>query len=1145
MKMTLALLLISVLQLNATIYSQNKKFDLNLKSTTVRNVLLEIEKESEFRFFFSDNLNYLQSKIDVKFENSTVDQILDYMLTDTDLEYKIFEDNLIVLTPNPEAIKQQLVVSGVVTGSDDEALIGANIVEKGTSNGTITDIAGRYSLRVSSPDAVLVVSSIGFLTTEIPVEGKATIDIRLNEDIQALEEVVVVGYGTQKKSDITGAISSVKVEELQKIPVTSVDQALIGQTPGIQVVSNSGEPGGGASIRIRGVGTVNNAEPLYVIDGIPIDNSFNRYQTSLTSINPSDIENIEILKDASALAIYGARAQNGVVMITTKRGKSGGLKLNLDVWTSMNIMDQNIDMHSGPGWAAYYQDALNSIAMTLDDESQAWLDGINNGTLNPPTYDWLDAAVRTAYTKSYQVGASGGNDKSVFSVSGGYLNQEGVFKNNFLERYSFLLNTDHIVSKRLKIGNTLTVSRVETETNGAGEPNQNNTPFVRRLMDMNPFRPIYNDDYYAGLSDFATPILDHSQTHPIWQIEDWSRFRKTSRVLGSVYGEYEILPGLKFKSVFSIDLLHNELKWHQTHNEIEGNAQMEVGRSFVNHNFGESRVWYFDNTLTYEKAFGQHNLNFLLGTQAQQGVYEGFNVSGNSIPNNDFPFISFTTQELISGNDYKNRNSWLSYFGRVFYDYDSKYLLTATVRRDGSSRFGPERRYGTFPAASLGWRLSNEDFMQEVNLIDNLMLRLSYGITGGEAAGNYQFIGTLGSGVLFDYVFGDDQIYQGRTISRLSNDQLQWEETKQANLGIDVGVLSNRIYFSIDYFNRVTDKMFLEFAPPVETGTEENPSGNLGKVSNSGLEFVVNSVNTTGQLKWTTNFNFTVLKNEVNTLANNDAPRFSSYSALGSEIINTTQVGYEVGSLYGYETDGLFQNWNEVYAHAYQNQQRDAAAESSAGDGSIIYDQASENGLNFTAPGDIRFVDQNDDGVINEEDKVIIGSTIPDFIWGLNNTFSFKGFNLSLFIQGVHGVDIYNHLRRIQEGMNNVAAVNVRASVNERWDGEGTSEDFPRLNLNDPNSNYRISDRWVEDGSFVRLKNVRLSYDIPQAWMSKIKLGSAQIYCNATNLFTITNYEGFDPEVGNRNPSLSETAGTDLGNYPLSRQYTLGLKLNF
>jgi TonB-dependent starch-binding outer membrane protein SusC len=1146
MKFTTALLIFGTLHLNATSYSQSKKFDLSLQSTSVRDVLLEIEKESQFRFFFSDNLNYLQKEIDLNVENSTVEDILNYVLKNSNLEYKVFEDNLIILTPNNTAEIQQQTVSGRITDKGGEPVIGANVMEKGTSNGTITDLNGRYSLRLGTENPALMISSVGFLSVEIPVEGRNQIDISLEEDIQSLEEVIVVGYGTQKKSDITGAISSVRMEELQKIPVASVDQALNGQTPGIQVVSNSGEPGGGASIRIRGVGTVNNAEPLYVIDGIPIDNSFNRYQTALTSINPSDIERIEILKDASALAIYGARAQNGVVMITTKRGQKGKLKLNLDVWTSLNVMEQNIEMLSGPDWAEYFQDGLNSVGLTIDSVSQAWLDDINSGSANPPTYNWIEEATRQAVSQSYQLGASGGNEYSVFSVSAGYMKQEGIFKNNYLERFSFLLNSDHQISKRLKFGNTLTISRVETETNGAGEPNQNNSPFIRRLMEMNPYKPIYNDTYYAGINDFAAPILDHSQVHPIWQILDRSRFRTDNRVLGSLYGEYKILEGLKFKSSFSIDVIHRNMNQHQGYNEIEGNANMEVGRSFVGKNYNEAKVWYLDNTLTYDKTFGKHSINLLLGTQAQQGTYQGFDIMGNNIVNNDFPFVSFTTQDLISGGDFYNRNSWLSYFGRVFYDFDSKYLITATVRRDGSSRFGRDKRFGTFPAASFGWRITNEEFMKDVPVLDNLMLRTSYGITGGESAGNYQYIGTLGTGTIYDYVFGQDVVVQGRTIARLPNEQLQWEETKQANIGIDAGILSNRIYFSLDYFNRVTDKMFLEFAPPLEAGTEENPSGNLGKITNSGLEFVINSVNLSGgELYWTTNFNFTFFNNVVDELANNNAPRFSNYNALGAEIINTTQVGYEVGALYGYVTDGIFQNWEEVYAHDYQNQQRDAAAETAAGEGSIIYDETSKNDVSFTAPGDIRFVDQNNDGIINESDKTIIGSTIPDFIWGMNNTFAYRGLELSIFIQGVHGVDIYNHLRRLQEGMNTAQAENMRVSVKDRWTSEGSSDDFPRLNVNDPNNNFRISDRWIEDGSYIRLKNVRIAYDLPSAWMESAKISQAQLYLNLTNLITITDYQGFDPEVGNRNPTRSETAGTDLGNYPLSKQFTLGLKLNF
>lgn len=1145
MKWSILLLIIPLVQISANVYNQEAHFSLRVKNSTYQEIFKKIESETNFRFVYKDELLNNLDLRSVSFIERNINEVLGELFHNTNLKYRILEDGLIVLE---KTMKQTFPVQGKVSDSYGEALPGVNILEQGTSNGTVTNINGEYSINVSSENAALIFSYVGYLSEEVSINGQSTIDITLVEDIRELSEVVVIGYGTQKKSDLTGAISSVKVEDLQKIPVTNVDQALMGQAAGVQVTSNSGEPGGGASIRIRGVGTINSAEPLYVIDGIPVDNSFSQNQTLLITINPADIESMEVLKDASATAIYGARAQNGVVIITTKRGRKGELNLEFESQISMNVLNQNIDMMTGNEWAAYYQDAINSVELNINEESQLWLDSVNNGLISPQTYDWIDAATRKAITQNYQISASGGSEASTFALTAGYLKQEGIFRNNFLERFSFRLNSDHEISRRLKVGNTLTVSRTESETNGAGDPDGNDKPHIRRLMEMNPFRSIYNEDgEYADLPDFASPFLDHTAYHPLWGINERKQYRINNRILGSLFAEYEIIKGLTFKSMFSIDTRLGNNSAHNPWNDFVGNASTEVGRSSVIKDSNEALVWYLDNTLTYQKSFGNHNLTALLGNQTQQNNYKGFSASGTSIPNNDFPFIDFTTDELTSVNDWQSRSSWLSVFGRLLYDYNGKYLLTATVRRDGSSNFGENKRFGTFPAASIGWKISEEDFFTIAG-ISNLKLRISYGITGNEAAGNYQTIPTVGSGTSgnydYDYVFGADNIMIGRTLLRLPNESLQWEETKQTNIGFDAGFYRNRINLSVDYFKKITDNMFMAFTPPVEVGTEENPKGNLGQITNSGLEAVFSSVNLTGAFKWNTSLNFTVINNNVDKLANEDAPRYNG--------VNTTQVGYEVGALYAFETDGVFQNWEEVYAHAYQNQERDADAEAELAANlgpddpePVVYDTESKNAISFTAPGDIRFIDKNGDGIINDDDKAIMGSTIPDFFWGMTNIFSFNNFNLTVFLQGVHGIDIYNSLRIGQEGMSGSGPANVRSSVRERWTGEGTSDVMPRLNINDPNNNNRVSDRWIEDGSFVRLKNVRLSYNLPENWMNALRISNASIYLNSTNLLTFTKYKGFDPEVGYRNPSRSETGGTDSGNYPLSRQYTIGLQINF
>lgn len=1058
---------------------------------------------------------------------------------------------LLFLSHNvPLAQAQQKTISGRVTDENNEALPGVSIVVKGTTQGTVTDSNGTYRINLGGDAPALVFSYVGYLTEEVVIGSQSVIDLAMNPDITTLQEMVVIGYGSQEKRDVTGAISSITSESIKELPVASLDYAMQGRAAGVQVITNSGEPGGATSIRIRGVGTVNSNEPLYVIDGVPIVNQVNTGVSALSTINPGDIESIDVLKDASATAIYGARAQNGVVIVTTKKGQEGKLRLTLDSWGSVNVLDRNLDMLGPQEWAQNF--------IRLHQESEQEIDGGDPETIDyitslangaeRPTYDWLDNVLRNAFTQNHQITASGGNTSSQYYLSFNYFDQEGIFVNNDLQRYSARLNTSHQLGEKLSFGNTLTVSRTDVQSAGSVNPFNNNGGFdntnnyVARLLRMNPFRPVFDaDGNYAGIDDFDDQILDHDNEHPIWRIREFNDQRNRNRLLGSLYGEYEFIEGLKFRTSVSMDLQIDKINRYSPFNEIEGNSfrgQQDSGLSLTN---VENRTWYVDNTLTYQNTFFEkHNFTVLAGYQAQKTTVESFSSNGTNFADNDFPFFNTpdNTVELQTVANNKSINSWVSFFGRVLYDFDNKYLLTATVRRDGSSRFGPDSQFGTFPAFSLGWRLSEEPFMQNVGQISNLKLRGGFGITGGESAGNYQFIGSIGTGDAYGYAF-NEEVVSGATIRRLPNTLLQWEETQQTNVGIDLGLLQNRVEITADYFQRNTTKLFLGFAPPLEIGTEQNPTGNLGEIQNNGFELTVSSQNLVGDFTWDTDFNIAFINNEVIALAADGADRFSRN--------NITRLGEEIGAIFGYQMDGIFQNWEEVYAHAYQNQARDADAEAaSPQQDAIIYDEESTNSINFTAPGDVRFVDQNGDGIIDpENDRTIIGSTIPDVTWGLSNTFNYKGIGLSIFIQGVHGVDIYNALRVGQEGLSGNGTGNYRRSVLDRWSGEGTSNSMPRGIIGNPNDNNRTSSRFVEDGSYIRIRNVRLSYNLPQNMLERLGIGGIQFYVTATNLATITDYSGYDPEIGLRNTFNSETAGEDNGNYPLTRQYTFGISANF
>ena len=1053
-----------------------------------------------------------------------------------------------------------IAVSGTVTDlENDEPIPGVNVLVKGASAGTITDVEGNYRLDVPSEESILVFSSIGYTTEEIPVGNQTVIDVALAPSLEQLSEVVVIGFGTQERDDVTGSISSVSGEELNDIPVPSFEQALTGRAAGVQVTTGSGVPGAGANIRVRGIGSTSNAEPLYVIDGIIIGNVEGGGQTSispLSLINPNDIESIDILKDASATAIYGARAGNGVVIITTKRGKEGQMQLNFDAYTAWNVLDQsNFNMLSGPQWAQYIAE-VNAEAGLTEYPGQPFIDKVLSGA-DVPMYDWFDAAYRDGRINSYNLSLNAGSEKSQYFTSIGYFDQEGILPNSDLERYTVRFNSDHQVSERIKFGNTLALSRSEANTVGNVNANSNTRNWISRLLGGNPYKPIFdNEGDYAGLSaqdPDAEAQLDNMNEHPIWSLEQVFDNEVRNRVWGSLFADVELIDGLVFHTMGSIDYSFNKDERRNPFNTIDGAANKDQTFSSLNLRSRESRTWFIENTLQYQKDIGKHNFSLMAGYQAQNNLNKGFSSSAGAFVDTDYWFFDrpqltneitdsegniLVTNPLVfpSVGNFENESAFVSVFGRLIYDFQDKYLLTATVRRDGSSRFGSEQRWGTFPAVSAGWRISEEGFMSGLESVSNLKLRAGYGISGSDNTDLYQWNSVVSSGGNQEYVFNGGPV-PGTIITRLANPFLAWEEIKMFNIGIDVGLLAGRLEFTVDYFDKTTDGLLLPFTPAAEVGSLNNPSGNLGRIDNSGLELAINSVNVaTTNLTWSTNFNISAVRNEIVSLPE-DADRFSG--------INISRVGEEIGALYGFETSGLFQNWGEVYDHAYQNQSVSEFDE----DGNPIYseDTDQETANTSTAPGDIRFVDQNDDGIVDaDNDRVIIGSTIPDFTWGMNNTVRYKGFNLSVFLQGVHGIELYNALRIFQERSTGGWA-NKRATVLNRWTGEGTSNFVPRAAVNDPNSNERASDQWVENGSFVRIKNVRLAYTLPAKLMESINLGrlGVNIYAVGTNLFTFTEYTGFDPEIGLRESDNPETAGVDAGLYPLSRQYTVGLKLSF
>lgn len=1061
----------------------------------------------------------------------------------------------------------QQTVTGMVTDAEDSQPIpGANIVVKGTTVGAVTDFDGIYSIEAPG-GATLVFSYIGYETKEVLVANQNVIDVALSASAEQLSEVVVIGFGTQKRKDVTGAISSVTGDALNELPVPTFEQALTGRAAGVQVTSSSGVPGAGASVRVRGIGSLNNSEPLYVIDGIIIGNPAGAGLSSvspLAMINPNDIESIDVLKDASATAIYGARAGNGVVIITTKRGKKGRVVINYDTYTAYNFVDQsNFEMMSGSEWAQFYSE-VQAASGNDDYTGKPFVDKVLAGA-NLREYDWFDDAYSPGSIQSHNFSMTAGTEKSQYYTSLSYFDQEGVLPSSDLKRYTIRFNSDHQVSKKLKIGNSLTISRSEAQTVGNPDGARNTSNWISRLLGENPYKPIRDfEGNYAGLSaqdPDAAAQLDYTNQHVIYNLNEDFDKEVRNRILASVYADIEVAKNLDFHTMGSVDWSFDTDEVRLAANGIDGAQDRDATSSALNLNYRELRTWFLENTLTYAKVFGKHDVSLMGGYQAQNNFNKGFGAGAGAFVNTDYWFFNRPqlTQEVTDGDgnvlttiplvfpsvgNFQNESAFVSFFGRFIYSYDSRYLLTATVRRDGSSRFGADQRWGTFPAASVGWRVSQEDFMSGFENLSNFKIRAGYGISGSDNTNLYQASAQVGTSGNEEYVFSEGAI-PGSTITRLGNVALSWEEIKMWNVGVDLGFYNGRLNFTIDYYDKITDGLLLPFAPAAEAGAVLNPAGNLGKVSNKGFELAVNSTNVmTDNFSWNTDFNIATVKNKILALPE-DADRFTGLANLpGTGDVNISRVGEEIGALYSLETNGLFQNWDEVYAHAYQNQ----SVIEFDDNGNPTYNTTNRDeatGRTNTAPGDVRYVDQNGDGIIDaDNDRVISGSTIPDFTWGMTNTFGYKGFNLSILLQGVHGVDAYNFLRANQEGAS-AQWSNRRKSAANRWTGEGTNNTYPRAILGSPNSVGSVSDLYVEDASFVRIKNVRLSYAPDLKNISGLEGFNLNLYLVGTNLFTFTKYEGLDPEIGLRNGNNPEAAGFDAGIYPLTRQFTLGVQVSF
>jgi len=1041
---------------------------------------------------------------------------------------------------------QSIQVTGTVYDENGSALPGVNVLEKGTNNGTVTDGDGHYKINADAA-GVLVFTFIGYATLEKPIEGQTVIDVSMSADVKSLQEVVVVGYGTQKKSSVVASISSVTAKEITALPVPSVEQALQGRAAGV-MVTNNGAPGEAPLVRIRGISSINYAaNPLYVVDGIV-------QVGNLQYFNNKDVESIEVLKDASSAAIYGSRASAGVVLITTKKGsRDGKLHVNIDsyvgvqkAWKKLNLLNRDQYIQYGTALLSNAGAALAPRFSAMDDPIYAG----SSQTFAQTNTDWQKEMFRSALITQTDVSLSGGTDKSKFFASGGYFKQDGIMQGTGFKRYNMRLNSEHQVHKRVMIGQTLFIA------NGSqiSEQQPGGRTQVQNMIRMTPYIPLLNPTNVGGYGGDTGADASDPQNPVRAALQD-QQTNSNTRLLGNVYGEVNLIDGLKFRSSAGLDYtVARSYSYAPVYSEGFN------GRSLAT--ISDNRTTYvskiFTNQLMFDKTFQKHYINAIAAIEYQTWSAVNLNGSGNtpSLLNRELGSLDNKSYSAA-----KTEAVLYSYIGRINYEYNGRYLLSATYRKDGYSVWAPGHKFGEFPSFGLGWRISEENFMKSISSISELKIRGSYGTLGSQFGNNgdpntiypWQQV-ILGSAT--QYPFGGS-VQNGSYYNKVANKLLNWELTKMLNVGIDLGLLNNRVTFTAEYYDRKTDNLLLDVSPAPSTGYVLPTQTNVGAMRNWGYDFQLGYNGQNGDFRWSANGNIGFINNEVTKLV---SPKSTidqgSNTDFGGYNITRTEAGHSVQGFYGWKTDGIYQSVSEIIGSdgkpvgAVQNLPLNP-------DGTVDVSSTSDNGYNnpakigsYTRPGDIRFKDVNNDGVIDDKDKVYLGSFLPKFTYGLNLTANYKGFDLTMFFQGVQGNKIYNGVKVIDQGM--LRLFNASTDVLNAWTPTNTNTDVPRAVSGDPNHNTRTSDRFIESGSYLRLKNLSIGYTLPQGVIKGLTgnaVNSLRVYISTQNLFTITKYTGYDPEIGIRPANGSTqgqlTQGIDYGQYPQARTVMAGIQVGF
>ena len=1076
------------------------------------------------------------------------------------LTYRIALIFAIMALSCANAFAQQ--VTGTVKDAAGEPVIGAAVVVEGTTNGTTVDLDGNFVLNAVPSDAVLVVSSIGYKTAHVPVGG-GSLNIILEEDSTMLEETVVVGYGVQKKSVVTAAISSITSEDLKSQSQTRVDNLLQGMTSGVVVTTPSGAPDAAGQVRVRGVGSINGSDPLYIIDGFAVSGG-------IDYLNPNDIERIEVLKDAASGAVYGARAANGVILVTTKQGQKGKTKVNYDFsygWQNpwrkpsvLNATEYAIMMNEG---------YINSGSAPVYDNPYEFGEGT----------DWVGLIFNNnAPVMKHDLNISGGSDKLTYSTSFGYLSREGTIGGNYgrsnYDRFTVRQTLNSVLFDNTadrswlnKMTFNTNVSYAHINSTGISNNSEFGSPLgsalgMSPLLDVyatpeeeEAYKTMYPEGYAHIVRDAtgrAYTVVDgnvyNEQTHPLASLSLPGTKYDTDKFIVNGAAEINIWDNLKFRSSVGIDLAfwgnHGYTKQYflssksynyntvasETTYDKDGNATTTEKINYAEsaqQEMNRALRWQVENVISYDKTFGKHSVAAVLGQTAIRSTSSnvGANARGLMYPYDEWKIsVNNTTGQQADG----NRNGWgswnsiayslLSYFGRVSYNYDERYMAEATMRADASSNFGPSNKWGYFPSVSLGWNMKNEEFLKDVPWLSALKLRGSWGINGNDNIGSFRYAVYMSTGN--NYTFGSgangsETISIGAKPNGLANPNAKWEQSIQTDLGVDVGFLGNRVTFTADWYDKRTSGMLMSMQVPGYAG-DSAPIGNVGTMSNSGVELDLSYRDNYGDFSWNISANATYTKNVLTELGDDATSLYGSSHKIGQ--LTRGIVGLPFPYFYGHKSDGIFQNAEEVAAHVNK-------------DGNLLQPNAQ--------PGDVRFLDVDGDGDIDDDDRTYIGKGTPDWSFGLNVGFEWKGIDFNMLLQGVVGNQAFNVTRRTD-----LYYINLPKTILNRWTGEGTSNSQPRFMFDSPNNNYRSSDLWVEDASFLRARNVQLGYTLPQKWTQKVAVQRFRVYVQAENLFTLTKYSGCDPEVTGGN-GFSSDLGVDRGVYPQSRTFSVGVNLNF